>query len=146
VKVRLFGCKKFGRLLNEREDRSLSQKEQGFLEKHRSVCYACKKEDSASVLSLNMLREAAIDQTPAASFDERLLRRIRINRVRESLGYWTPALIGGSIACAALFVTLHMLSAPATPNSATIPNGEARRTTNQPFPNLELTHLPSVVR
>lgn len=145
MSVRLFGCKKFGRLLNEREDRLLKDSEIGFLAKHRSVCPACKKEEAASVLSLNMLRAAAMEEAPAEHFDERLLRRIRVSRVKESLGYWTPALLGGGIACVALFVTLHLLSQPTRAGSVTLPAGEALRSSHA-FPSFELHQIPKIDR
>jgi len=141
MRVRLFGCRKFGRLLNEREDRQLSEVELQFLGRHRSVCSSCRREEAASQLSLNMLRAAALDIAPGNGFDERLMRRLRITRVRESLSYWSPALVGSAIACLTLLVTLQLLSGSRTSNSASMPNGEARRDTTS-FPQLELKQLP----
>lgn len=141
MKIRVFGCRKFGRLLNEREDRALTAFELHFLARHRTVCDRCKKEESASQLSLNMLRAATMDVAPGRGFDERLIRRVRIHRVRESLGYWSPAILGSAIACMALLVTLHLLATPATARGTGLPTGQARRTAD-PFPSLELGHLP----
>jgi hypothetical protein len=88
-----------------------------------------------------MLRAAAMDVAPGRGFDERLIRRMRVHRVRESLGYWSPALLGSAIACMALLVTLHLLAAPQTVRGTGLPTGEARRTAD-PFPSLELRHVP----
>lgn len=143
--VRLFGCRKFGRLLNEREDRKLSSGEELFLERHRAACDNCRREESASQLSLNMLRAARLDVAPGRNFDERLIRRVKILRVRESLGYWSPALLGSAIACMALLVTLHLLSSPKNSGSAQLPYGEARRD-SPTLQNLELNQIPPIAK
>jgi hypothetical protein len=145
MKIRLFGCRKFGRLLNEREDRCLTVSEEMFLVRHRSACDYCRCQESASQLSLNMLRAATMDVSPGRAFDERVLRRVRIVRVRESLSYWSPALLGSAIACMALLVTLHLLSTPGGKANRELPNGEARLNVRS-FPSLELNQLPPFVR
>ena len=145
MKTRLFGCGKFVRLLSDREDRSLSDNELSFLQRHRLVCQKCNREEAAFHKSLNMLRAAAMDPTPARGFDERLIRRVRVLRVKESIGYWSPALLGSAVACMALLVTLHLLASPRTSGSAYIPSGEALRTVPE-FPSLELSKLPRFVR
>lgn len=43
-------------------------------------------------------------------FEERILRRVKVTRARESLRYWTPALVGAGIACVAMFSALQMVS------------------------------------
>jgi hypothetical protein len=140
MKVRLFGCNKFARLLYDQEDKPLRTRDISFLRRHRDVCPTCRREQATFHQSLNMLRAATIDVTPAKGFDERVIRRVRVNRVRESLGYWSPAFLGSAVACMALLVALHLLASP-TMSSTHIPNGEAMRA-NPSFPSLELTKLP----
>lgn len=140
MRFRVFGCRKFGHLLSEREDRELTRSEEHFLDRHRVVCDGCRREEAAARRSLNMLRAAALDVSPGKGFDERLMRRIRVHRVRESIGYWSPALFGSAIACMSLLVMLHLLAAPPVGRSVGYPNGEARRTTL--YPSLELSHVP----
>ncbi len=146
VNVRIFGCKKFSRLLNDREDRVLRPSELRFLDKHRAVCQGCRKEDSASVISLNMLRAAVLEVSPGIRFDERVIRRWRVQHVRESVAYWAPALVGGAIASFALFVTLHLLTVQSAPASATIPGGEAMNSVHRTSQSLELTSVPTIDR
>ncbi len=128
-------------LLSEREDRDLSAKEVRFLARHREVCPECESQESSMHCSLNMLRAATIDVEPAAHFDERLIRRVKIQRVKESLSYWTPGLIGCAVAAIAIFATLHVLTLNVQKGSVVLPAGEARRGPTA-FPSLELSRLP----
>ena len=77
MKIRFFGCGKFGWLSSESEDRSLTPKEQLFMARHRDVCRPCSSKEEASALALNMLRESKLEaDEPAVAFDRRLLRRV----------------------------------------------------------------------
>lgn len=111
MRVRFFGCGKFGWLVSEAEDRELSGREQAFLDRHRSVCVPCAHREEASSLALNMLREASFDEAdPGASFDVRLIRRVRVQTVRASFQYWSPAVCGAAIAALALVAGMQLLS------------------------------------
>ena len=62
-------------------------------------------------MALNMLRESRLE--PSASgmgFDIRVIRRVRLQSVRLSVQYWSPALFGAAIAAVALVSALQMLS------------------------------------
>lgn len=97
-----------------------------------------------SYLALNMLRSAAVDVEPAmdSHFEERVVRLARLQQVRESLRYWMPALAGGTLACAAVFAALHLVSRSAVHHPLNMPAGEARREVGE-YSSLE---LPNVVR
>jgi hypothetical protein len=143
--VKVFGCRRFRQLLNDREDRPLHGQEEAFLARHREACADCRTCESSHQLSLNMLRSASLDPEPAAHFDERVIRRLRLQQVRESLGYWRPAFVGAMLACVALFATLHVLSLDAPRSSIHLPSGEALRERSA-FPELQLDRLPSFDR
>lgn len=111
VKVRLFGCGKFGWLSSEAEDRPLTAAELRFIERHKEVCPQCVAKEAASACALNMLREAKIEaDVPEQSFETRLIRRLRVQSVRLGFHYWTPALFGAAIAAVALASALQLLA------------------------------------
>jgi hypothetical protein len=94
-----------------------------------------------------MLRAAALDPEVAPMFEDRVIRRLRVQSVRESLNYWSPALVGALIACTALFVALHLASAPVHVNREQVPRGEASRNDKpQPAPSLDLASIPEFDR
>jgi hypothetical protein len=111
VKLRFFGCGKFGWLASEAEDRVLTSKEELFMSRHRTVCRECAASEEDSSLALNMLREAKLEVEPAErSFDTRLIRRLRVQSVRMGMQYWSPAVFGAAIAAVALISALQMLA------------------------------------
>jgi len=79
------------------------------------------------------------DITPM--FEDRVIRRLKVQQVKESLNYWSPALVGAGIACIVIFVTLHLAASPAKMKEANMPDGEARRFAR---PNLELHEIPVI--
>ena len=139
MNYRAFGCKKFGRLSSEQADRTLSASEERFLERHRSVCAECRSLEHSTSCALNMLRMATLEPEVAPMFEDRVIRRLKVQQVKESLNYWSPALIGAGIACIVVFVTLQLVSSPSQIQRAHLPNGEARRELVQ---KLELDHVP----
>jgi hypothetical protein len=142
--TRIFGCRRFRRLASEREDRELLQSESRFYDAHRSVCKACRLYDSQAHEALGVLRGAAfgdVELTPM--FDERVIRRFRAQKVKESIQYWSPALAGAVIACVAIFATLAMVSRPDQLKTANVPAGSASRFHEKSsFPSFELTTQP----
>jgi hypothetical protein len=94
-----------------------------------------------------MLRAAALEPEVAPMFEDRVIRRLKVQNVRESLNYWTPALVGAGIACVALFVALHLAAMPSQLNRAEVPGGEASRlTVPRTQTNLELNRIPNFGR
>lgn len=139
MKLRVFGCKRFGRLSSEQEDRCLSESEERFLSRHRAVCPECAEMERMSFSALNMLRMATLEPEIAPMFEDRVIRRLKVQQVKESLNYWSPALAGAAIACIVIFVTLQLASSPARLHQANIPAGEAKLTQ---APKLELDSVP----
>jgi hypothetical protein len=146
--VRVFGCRRFRWLASEREDRSLTQQEQKFYDAHLTCCPDCATYDSQTHEALDVLRGAAfleVDSTPM--FEERVIRRLRTQQVRESIRYWSPALAGAVIACVAIFATLAMVARPDRLKSANMPAGSASRFhEREATPSLELANIPRFSR
>lgn len=88
-----------------------------------------------------MLRMAVLEPEVAPLFEDRIIRRLKVQQVKESLNYWSPALIGACIASIVVFVTLHLVSTPSKLDRAHLPNGEARQERIQ---KLELDHIPVI--
>jgi hypothetical protein len=58
-----------------------------------------------------MLRESRLEPTtPQLGFDIRVIRRVRLQAVRLSMQYWSPAIFGAAIAAVALVSALQMLA------------------------------------
>ena len=125
--MRIFGCRRFSRLSNEAIDRDLCEREETFLEKHRTVCASCAATQTQSSFALNMLRASAIDVDISPSFDDRLLRKLRVRTTRESLRYWSPAVAGAFIAGLAVVAAMQMITRSAQLPHVGVPGGEARR-------------------
>ncbi len=141
-------CRKFSRLSREADDRDLSPREQKFLENHRRACEACSLEEHAGSLALNMLRDLTFSEDDleiSAGFDERILRQVQVNVVREGIRYWSPAAIGAGIACVALFAALHVAATPAQIKPVDFNGGQARLL-QRDYPILELERIPEFRR
>ena len=135
--TRIFGCSKFRRLVSDSYDRALTEKEEAFMSLHREVCTSCIAIEQQSDNSLDMLRGVALDAQPTDHFDTRVKRRMQVERGRENLKYWTPALIGGAIACLALLTALKMVN-DATHKELGQPIGQAQRYKPTKTPQLVL--------
>lgn len=125
--MRVFGCSRFRRLASEELDREVSPREHVFMVKHRAACPACREAESQSSLALNFLRSAALEVEVHPQFDERVIRKLRVQRTRESIRYWSPAVAGGFIAGLAVIAALQMITRSAELPHVRYPGGEARR-------------------
>lgn len=136
MKTRVFGCRKFRRLVSESMDGSVSVHESVFMGRHRRVCLSCRLAEHQSSLALNMLRDAALEAQRSPTFDDRLLRRVRLQFRRAKIDYWSPAMFGAAIAGIAVLAALQMITQtsklPAVPLSGR--TFEARHVT-QPTPD-----------
>ncbi len=147
MRLRVFGCRKFSRLISERADRDLKASEERFLERHRVACSECRRSEVADDCVLNLLRASAMEPEVAPMFDDRVIRRLRVQTVRDSLSYWSPALAGAGIAGIALFVALHLAALPTQLRRSENSGGEAVRfTTPTKLPDLELGDVPNFDR
>ena len=147
MSYRVFGCGKYRRLMNEKNDRTLGLGEREFMAKHRDVCVECRKQEALSSSALNMLRLASFAEDEDSfdsglQFEERVLRRLRVNNTRESIRYWSPAFVGAAIAGLTVLAALQLVAnrpgMPATSN----PAGEAQlRKPNTNLPLIDLDRL-----
>ena len=144
----VFGCRRFRWLASEREDRDLTSQELKFFNSHRESCQECAVYAEQSHDVLDLLRGAAIHEVESTPmFEQRVIRRFRAQKVRESLRYWSPALTGAVIACVAIFATLSMVSRPDKLKSANLPTSSASRFHEKNMtPCLELDELPRFTR
>lgn len=112
MSFRLFGCGKFQWLSSESEDRELTDHEIAFIERHKKVCRECARKEDQRVMALNMLRNAAFSVDVPTRFNEKVLRRHRVESVRAGLAYWSPALVGGAIAFVAMLAAMQLIASP----------------------------------
>jgi len=126
---RFFGCGKYRWLSYEALDRDLSEPELEFIARHETSCGRCEKHMAKSFAALNMLRGQALEASPRASFDERVLRRYRVVTLRASLRYWSPAMIGAAVAGLVILAALQMISTTSQLPAFSTPRGEARLAT-----------------
>ncbi len=67
-------------------------------------------------MALNMLREIKLEPEVSPQFDQRVLRRLRVQNSREGFSYWSPALVGAAIAAVTLLGALQLIAhSPSTP-------------------------------
>lgn len=132
MNVRIFGCGRFRFLSSEALDRPLSVREEKFLQRHRSVCAPCRVAEDNQAMALNMLRSTALNGEPAEGFDRRVLRRVRVQTLRESASYWSPAAIGATVATALVLGILQFVAKPTQLEERVSPTGEARRVIASP--------------
>jgi hypothetical protein len=148
VNLTLFACKRFGRLSSEARDRELHPREEAFLETHRYACAKCRASESNGVVALNMLQMAALEpQVDEFSFDTRVIRRLHVQSNRESVRYWSPALVGFAIAGVAVMAALQLVSRSMELPTTASPQGEARvYTPRHSFPRLDIEQPNTRVR
>ena len=115
--MRSLACRRFGRLLSELADREPTLRETSFLDLHRDCCTECRKQERAASYSLDMLRDCAFSTEVEDSFDRRVIRRARVQSVRDGFRYWSPAFTGGLVAAALLLTAVQVLTRPISPNT-----------------------------
>lgn len=141
-------CHRYHRLANERDDRLLTDSEEKFMTRHEAGCKDCREFETQSHMALNMLRQAALEPVISDGFSRRVTRRTRLMQAKDSVRYWTPALIGASIACACVVATLALLTRTDVSRDAKYPLGQARANSanESQFPDLRLNGAPSIDR
>lgn len=140
------GCSRFHKLVTEELDRQLSPKEEAFVSRHRESCSECKDLQAQSSLAMNFLRSAAIDVSVTPAFEERVIRRLKVETTRESLRYWSPAVAGAFVAGLAVVAALQIITRSAEIPAVRFPGAESRRITstksNPELDRILKTHLP----
>ena len=62
-------------------------------------------------MALDFLRSATLQPTVSPHFEERVLRRLRVYRVRDSWLYWSPAVSGAVIAGFTFVAAMQLVTA-----------------------------------
>lgn len=113
MKFFLRTCDRFSYILNLSVDQPLRAEDQSFLDKHSLECKRCQALLRTS-MGLNMLRtcHAIEPESSDFAFEDRVIRRFKLERSRKSLIYWSPAVVGAAIAGIAILAALQMIAAP----------------------------------
>ncbi|HRJ27696.1 MAG TPA: hypothetical protein PLO61_09345 [Fimbriimonadaceae bacterium] len=137
----MLGCRRHARLLDKSRDAELSTREALFLANHESRCERCAALAEAD-WGLSVLREQAFpeDLELSPQFTANVVAMVRVDRGRERVSYWAPAMVGATVAAIAVMVMLQLFSRANAPAFTNSPVGEARldRSAEPPaFPNLD---------
>lgn len=136
------GCSKFRRLAHESLDRVLAPREDAFMAKHRGNCKECRASEAMLSASINLLRQDIFEVEPSEHFNDRLVRRIQLSRVRSSSTYWLPALVGALIGAIGCFGLLQLVEGSSASQPIYKKAGEARRVVNPDFAEPQLILPP----
>jgi hypothetical protein len=131
-------CRRFSRLLNEREDRSLTANEAAFIESHREACACCRRLEQQSFISLDLLRLASIDVEAAPGFDHRVIRRAKNQATVDTVRYWSPALVGAAVAGIAALAAIQIVTRSNHLPQVKVPGAESRKVSPSSEPLLRL--------
>lgn len=98
----------------EQGDRELSPREANFLALHREVCRPCERREIEGASALDLLRMGALQPEVRPQYEERVLRKLRVQTARDTWRYWSPALTGAAIAGVAIISAMQMVSRSTT--------------------------------
>jgi len=74
-----------------------------------------------------MLRmTGAMEPMAAENFDERILRRHKVETVRAGVRYWSPAMMGAAVAGLVVLAAMQMIAQSSKLPSFKVPGSEAR--------------------
>lgn len=125
----LGGRKKYEALLNVEHDRPLTPSELRFLEHYRTKHPELVEMEEAGREGFSLLRGLALDDEPESPvrFENRVIRKFRIQSVRETASYWAPAICGGLVAAMALLAAFQLLGRSPEMKPLSVAGSEARR-------------------
>ena len=110
MKLNLY-CRRFRRLAVEVRDRELDDREHKFLIAHRGACDPCRRHEQSLAGAFDGLMSIVlVDAEPSHNYEERLLRRLKVSRGRDTWRYWSPALIGACVASVALLAAMQLVA------------------------------------
>ena len=104
------GCHNFRCLSEVKDCRILTEAEERCLSEHRAQCKTCAAEEKQFSAALNMLRNSAFDAEPSAGFDDRLIRRVKVQQARGNVRYWSPMFMGATVAGLLVLAALQVVS------------------------------------
>ncbi|MCC6403733.1 MAG: hypothetical protein IT207_06950 [Fimbriimonadaceae bacterium] len=120
-------CHKCRRLRQKRAISSLSAFEEAWLQEHWLACPECAADEAADLQVRAVLRASASNIDASHDFDEKLLRRVRLDRGARTLAYWSPAFVGAALAGIAALALIQVLAFRPDPKPAVLEGREARR-------------------
>ena len=123
-------CSKFWKLWRQRDDRDLSIRQHGFLDRHRSSCTHCAQREQAELQSIIFLRGNDIKFESDANLDALILKAVIAQRQEKGVAYWAPAAVGAAVAALAVMATLQMISRSDELQPLSINGTEAKRVVN----------------
>ncbi len=119
-------CNKFRKLAGEQAGHPVTKSESAFLEAHRTECADCREYEQFNAMAMNLLRESAMEPEFNPNFEDRILRKLRVQTSRASIGYWSPAVVGAFVAGLAIVAALQLITRSADLPRIQMPGGEAR--------------------
>jgi hypothetical protein len=127
--VSFFGRRKYVALLNEQQDRPLTEREEAFLARYRAAHPECLEEEALHDEGFAMLRGLASDEDHGAAerFEHRVIRCYRIQKVKDTAAYWSPAICGALVAAIALLAMFQLVGRSSTMPPIDVTGNEARR-------------------
>ncbi len=126
-------CRKFESITVDWAPEELSESQSDFVANHEKSCQACRMAYRAQVIGLDLLRGSActVDATEiSANFEETVVRNLRVQKKRDSWGYWWPAGLGAAIASLAAFAAMQLVSGSASFKPIFYRGQEARNNTS----------------
>ncbi|MCX7799395.1 MAG: hypothetical protein N2109_03530 [Fimbriimonadales bacterium] len=128
-----FACRRFRRLCLEARDRDLAPGELRFTERHGAACPRCAEHRRASEQALSALRNlGGRTNLPCERLTGRVLRRFRVENVRQSFRYWSPALLAASVAAALVLAAIQVATRHPSTDVFQPGDSQARRITIAP--------------
>lgn len=142
-----FGCRKFWRLSHQTRDRVLKPREEAFLAAHRDRCKVCAEEEQHGHIALDLLAESRLEPAMSSGFDARTIRRWRLARAKSSAAYWSPAVIGASVAALAVLAILQIITHSSEMPTLKPTAEQGRNELTAPLlPDLKISRASSVLR
>lgn len=103
-------CRRFRNLVRQKDDRNLTSDESSFVDSHRLNCEGCFEYEESTIGSLNMLRSSMYEPEPSAGFDDRLIRRIRLQSARTQFSYWSPMVLSATVTAVVVLAAVQLLT------------------------------------
>lgn len=76
--------------------------------------------------AFDMLRGAALEPACKPHFEERVVRRLKVETTKAKIGYWSPAVLGAAVAGLLFLAALQMIAQSGSLPAFHVPGGEAR--------------------
>jgi predicted anti-sigma-YlaC factor YlaD len=140
VKLNFYACARYRKLSYASRDRVLNDREQKFVDEHAAICPECAQSVQQANDAFDMLRLEAFEAAPLANYDDRLLRKHKLQTVRASVSYWSPAMLGAGVAGLVVLAAMQMIAQSSHLPSFKVPASEARLS-SPAIPSVERLNL-----